>query len=212
MKYEILKYIGANAGLFSYINTSTRKIAKETGISQQSVSRLLIELEKEDAIKRNSTPKGIEVMVAKKGRDILRKEYSILKKILKAKSTISGRLFKGIGQGSYYVKAYESRLKKVLGYSPYLGTLNLHVKPNEYESFISDIKPIIVNGFKTKSRDFGNITIYKVILGGISAAILKPERTLHKEDVMEIIGPSCFRSGLDLKEDDKVEVRKNAYE
>lgn len=208
MKRELMMYIASNAGIYSKFIGSTGKIAKDLRISQQSVSRLIIELEKQKMLKKETSPKGVKISIDSRGKDYLLEEYKRLKKIFCPKREMSGKLFKGIGEGEYYIKEYSQKIKEVLGYKPYPGTLNLRVKENDVKSFLSDIKPVIIKGFRTKQRSFGDIIAYRILLGGLEAAIVIPERTLHREGVVEIVGQPCFRTALNLKDSDNVKVYK----
>lgn len=208
MKHKILLFISKRAGLYSSLIMSTTKISDILKISQQSVSRHLIEMEEEGFIKRELKKEGITISLGKKGREYLKEEFNELNKIMKSRDKIKGKIFQGLGEGSHYTNIYEKEIKKILGYLPYPGTLNLRVKELEINSFISDLSKIKIKGFSKKDRTYGDIYLYKIILEGIESAILIPERTLHGKDVVEIIGPECFRSVLNAKEGDLVELSK----
>ena len=61
------------------IRTSTLKVAKSLGVSQQTVSRQLIELEKEGYIIKDASSDGVELKVTNRGIDELQKVYLGLK-------------------------------------------------------------------------------------------------------------------------------------
>lgn len=208
MKHKILLFISKRAGLYSSLIMSTTKISDILKISQQSVSRHLIEMEEEGFIKRELKKEGITISLGKKGREYLKEEFNELSKIMKSRDKIKGKIFQGLGEGSYYTNIYGKEIKKKIGYLPYPGTLNLRVKELEINSFISDLSKIRIKGFSKKDRTYGDIYLYRIILEGIESAILIPERTLHGKDVVEIIGPECFRSVLNAKEGDLVELSK----
>lgn len=207
MEYELLKLI-AKKDLYSYHETSTKKISEKMNLSQQSISRILIKMEKNDLIKRETSSKGIKILITKKGRNKLKDEFYELKKIIKPKNKLKGKLFKGIGEGCFYINKYSKKLEKLLGYKPYLGTLNIKVKKSDYESFISGQKSSKINEFKKDNRTYGPIKIYNIIFQGIEAAIIRPERTIHSDEIVEIIGPVSFRSTLNLIEGDIIEIER----
>ena len=66
--------------IFSPIVTSTIKLAKTLDLSQQSVSRILIEMENEELIIRNASSKGMEIIISDKGLKDLKEIYNNLKK------------------------------------------------------------------------------------------------------------------------------------
>lgn len=208
MKHKMLLYIGGKAGFFDSISTSTTRISEDMKVSQQSVSRILIRLENKGYIMRHISNKGIVLSLADKGRKYLEEEFNFLKKIIKDKKALSGKIFKGFGEGAYYVKRYERMLEDKLGYKPYPGTLNVKVKEKDLEEFLHGEDTERIERFKGKERSFGSVRILKVIIEGIDGAIIFPERSKHKDDIIELIGPTCFRTGFNLTEGDKVKIHK----
>ncbi len=208
MNHKLLIYLAKKTGIYSEIDTSTSKIAKDTGFSQQSVSRILVSMEKEDFLRREVSAKGMKINLNKKAFDYLREEYKLLSGLFRTKKTIEGTLFSGIGEGKFYIKKYEKQIEKALKFKPYLGTLNLRVKADEVKAFTSDLNPLIIPEFKTKNRSYGKITLFEVFINGVEAGIIFPDRTIHHDDVLEIIGPSYFRKLFKLKEGDKVKIGK----
>ncbi|MGM5485045.1 MAG: DUF120 domain-containing protein [Nanobdellota archaeon] len=205
---ELLLIIAEEKGIYSEYKTSTKSLSEKLSLSQQSVSRKLRELENEGKIKRDVSPGGMNLKLTEKGRAVLRKKFKRLQNVLKTRNMIKGEVTKGLGEGSYYIRMYADRLEEKLGYEPFYGTLNLKVDMEHHKSFISDLEPIIIEGFNTEDRSFGSIKVYRVITEGIESAIVVPQRSLHKEGVIEIIGPSSMRESLKLKESDPVKIEK----
>jgi len=95
--------------------------------------------------------------------------------------------------------------------SPHLmvGMTNNHFEqldPRTLSQFMANKEQIEINGFTTKTRTFGSITTYKIKIGNIEAAIVKPQRARHPEDIIEIIAPINLRDSLKLKDKDKVKI------
>ena len=65
MKHKVLLYIASKVGMFSSLNISTNKIAEDLQTSQQTISRILINLENEGMIKRYSSQKGMKIKIDK---------------------------------------------------------------------------------------------------------------------------------------------------
>ena len=65
---------------------------------------------------------------------------------------------------------------------------------------------IEIKGFNTKTRSFGALTCYKVKINEIEAAIVKPERARHPENIIEIISHVNLRLSLNIKDGDKVRI------
>jgi len=181
--------------------TSTIKLSEELGLSQQSVSRKLIEMEKSGLITREASPRGMNLAITPVGRKLLRKKYLKLLAVLEGCMKISGKVVSSLGEGSYYLKqkGYIDQIQKKLGFKPYPGTLN--IKTREFPI----TTPIKIDGFKTKERSFGSLECYPIKIKNISCAIVVPTRTHHKE-ILEIIAPVSLRKELHLKDGDKIEL------
>ena len=242
---ELLQYIAKKEGLFGSLKSSTLSISKEINISQQTISRKLREMENKCLVKRLASPNGLIVSLDDKGRGLLQENYRQLNSIFKTqKTTISGTVEKGIGEGSYYVsqKQYQQQFKAKLGFTAFPGTLNLKINKEELAQFIANKESIDISGFATKTRSFGSITTHKIKIlwnsknskglensknhpkskilecaqksfafptfqsNNIEAAIVKPKRARHPEDIIEIIAPVNLRQELKLDNKDKVKL------
>ena len=206
---ELLIYIAKKEGLFGSLKSSTLKISKDLNISQQTISRKLREMENKELITRLASPNGLTVSLDNTGREFLQKNYQELSQIFKAKkTTITGIIQSGIGEGAYYVsqKQYQLQFKEKLGFNAFSGTLNLKINKEELAQFLGNKQLIKINGFATKTRSFGSITVYKTKINNIEAAIVKPERARHAEDIIEIIAPVNLRDSLKLNDNDKVKI------
>lgn len=209
--YEYLKlllYIAKKEGLFGSLKSSTLRISKEIGISQQTISRKLREMENNGLITRLASPKGLTVSLDNKGREFLQKNYQELSQIFKTKLALVGIVQKGIEEGAYYVsqKQYQQQFKVKLGFNAFPGTLNLKIDKEELAQFLANKQIIEINGFITKTRSFGALTCYKVKINNIESAIVKPERARHPEDIIEIIAPVNLRDSLKLNDEEKVKL------
>ncbi len=186
---------------------TTLEISKRSGLSQQSVSRKLRELEDLGLISRKATPEGIEIRFTNDGISELMSLNATLSSILAQKDSISGKLVSGLGQGRYYVSKYSDAIKKVSGFLPYKGTLNLKVDQDSLRHFLHMRKKHKIAGFKEKDRSYGSILIYDVKIFSDDGAIIVPERTSHQGDIVEIISPVYLRGRYSLKDNDEVIIR-----
>ena len=206
---ELLLYIAKKGGLFGSLKSSTLKISKELGISQQTISRKLREMENKGWVKRVASPNGLVVSLDDVGRGFLQQQYQELSSIYGAKKTaILGVVEKGIAEGGYYVsqKQYQQQFKAKLGFSAFPGTLNLMVDKEELAQFLANNDIVEIEGFTTKTRSFGALTCYKIKINQTEAAIVKPERARHPEDIVEIIANVNLRSSLNIKDGDKLKL------
>ncbi|MBN2567483.1 DUF120 domain-containing protein [Candidatus Woesearchaeota archaeon] len=207
-RIDLLLCIAKRAGLKS-CDISTIRIAKLFRISQQTISRRLIEYDKEGLITRQILPKGIRLSLTKKGFDLLQEHYLELRAIFEKRiNTMAGTIESGLGEGKFYIEqqGYQEQFRKRLGFKAYPGTLNLRVDLQEFRNFLSAIPPVAIAGFKTDKRTFGSITAYPVTFRGMKGAIIVPERTIHDQSTMEIIAPDDLRQRFRLKDGGRFEV------
>jgi riboflavin kinase len=195
---------------------STEYLAGKLGISQQTASRYLIELERKGWIARDITPEGSLIKIEEAGSRELQKLYSNLK-VLMEKSyppsvTLEGVVFTGLGEGAYYTskESYKKQFTEKLGFEPYPGTLNLKLS-TDYDMRtrreIDSYPAIEVTGFKNEDRTFGLVKCYPAIIDNkVKGALITATRSHYDVSVLEIIAPVCLRKQLNLKDGVKVKV------
>lgn len=206
---NLLMYLAESGAAYKEIELSTIQIAKGINSTQQTVSRKLMELEKNNLIERTASTRGIKIRIKDQGLEKIKKVYLSLKNVFDEKiQSLNGTVVSGLGEGSYYTSLpnYVEQFKKKLSFIPYKGTLNLKVDYTEFLQFISSQQKIRVDGFETLTRTFGSIAAYKIKIKGIEAAIITPERTSHKKDMIEIISETYIRKKFNLKDGDTVKV------
>jgi len=206
---ELLLHIAKKEGLFGNLKSSTLKISRELNISQQTISRKLREMETKALIKRSASPNGLTISLDEKGIELLQENYKDLSSIFGVqKKEIKSLVQKGIGEGAYYVSQtkYQKQFKEKLGFEAFPGTLNLKVKKEELAQLLANKQKVIITGFETKERSFGKITCYKININKNQAAIVRPERARHPEDIIEIIAPVNLRDSLKLQDNDQVNI------
>ena len=183
------------------------------GMSQQTVSRKLRGLRDSELISLKAEPSGCTVSLAKQGIELLRSQFLALQGIFQApkKNLLYGTVKNGLGEGRYYISrpSYLKQFKKVLGFRPFFGTLNLAVGQAELGRFLSGLQSFEIAGFETEERSFGKIMAFKVLAGGKQqAAIIFPERTAHPKGEIEIIAPCSLRKKFSLKEGNRVSISR----
>jgi len=197
------------------IKVSTVTLAKEIGLSQQSASRHLINLERKGLIHRTATREGSYIRISKAGEDYLRRIYFGLSAIFEGKPRsiiVEGRVFSGLGEGAYYVsrEAYRRQFIEKLGFDPYPGTLNLKIVGEQNAKLRSELDAypgIKIDGFRDKDRTYGSVKCFHAIINGREkGAVVFALRSHYGKDVLEIIAPVYLRDQLKLKDGDKVRV------
>ncbi len=112
---------------------------------------------------------------------------------------IRGKVISGVGKGKYYVKQkpYFALFKSLLGAEPYLGTLNVHIQDG--------ILKIDELPHSFKPNEFGEIKYSLGDLNGLKILILRPIKSIHPENVFEIVAPIKLRDKFRLNDGDEIE-------
>lgn len=198
------------------VKVSTEYFAVKMGLSQQTASRYLIQLDKKGWIKRTITPDGCLVRITDAGQRELKQLFSNLRLIFEAayspSITLEGTLFSGLGEGAYYVskEGYRKQFMEKLNFDPYPGTLNLKLT-SEYDvktrTELEAYPAIELQGFDNETRSFGGVKCYPALINNkVKGAILTAMRTHYDSSVLEIVAPVFLRGNLKLKDGQKVKV------
>lgn len=211
----------AKKGCFDeYVRISSVAIAKELGISQQTASRKIRELEEEGYITREIFPRGQTIKLTSKGKGKLKKLHIDLMKIFNEFEqhvlSIKGKIISGLGEGRYYmqIEGYRVQFKEKLGFDPYPGTLNVKLYGEEdikTRHFLEKFEGIEIEGFVHEKRTFGKVRCFKAEINGIKGAVIFPERSHHSLDVIEFIAPVNVKKEKNLKDGDEVKIRIFLY-
>ncbi|MBI2549041.1 DUF120 domain-containing protein [Candidatus Woesearchaeota archaeon] len=208
--FGILLMIAEKGGLYNEFSCSTTRLSREFGLSQQALSRRLIQLEHAGFLQRSVSPRGLVMRLTTKSSTYLRAQHQILARLFQTVSHVEGTIIDGIGEGSYYVKQrkYQQQYLAFLGFRPFSGTLNLRVVPAAWKQFVHGMAAFRVKGFVTKDRTFGGFVLYKIAIARkgsptfLDAAIVLPDRTRYGDDVLEIIAPVHLRDTFQLSSGD----------
>lgn len=219
LKETLLQTLITLAGMGAYsraLATTTEEIGRKLGLSQQTASRRLSELETNGWITKERTLRGQAIRISKEGVDVLQSVYAELRNIFEgelASINIEGIVFSGMHDGAYYVtrEGYRKQFVEKLGFNPYPGTLNLKLKSNldvQAKRILDAYSGIMIEGFEDGQRTFGPVKCFKTTIDNkAEGAILLIRRTHHAENVLEIISPVYLRDSLGLKDGDKVTVK-----
>lgn len=203
------------------IMISTTSLAREVGLSQQSVSRRLIDLARKGLIEREATRDGSHIRISRNGKEYLRRIYLGLRMIFEERAlsiTVEGKVFSGLGEGAYYVskEQYRRQFIEALGFDPYPGTLNLRITDSreiaKLRAELDAYPGIRINGFKNKDRTYGPVKCFHALIEGRErGAVVFAFRSHYGRDVLEVIAPECLREKLGLKDGDTVHVEIFLY-
>ncbi len=218
--YHLCQQIGNQKS----IHISSVELGEIMGVSQQTASRRIQELEDLGWIERKIKGKTQIIRIPKTGADIMLKVYKELKNILE-NILIVGEVTEGMREGAYYVaiKGYYHQFQEKLGFKPYLGTLNLEMSDLNISLLRENLEnsiPIIINGFKDENseRTYGSVSCYNCYISRLDdrehkifATILDIARTHHKKNIIEILAEPYLRDKLNLKDGDKIIIELNKH-
>ena len=207
----------------SSIQLSTTQFGELLGVSQQTGSRRISELEHLGWIKKRIEGKTQRIIITKQGANVMLNVYKNLKSLLES-ILIVGEVIEGMHEGGYYVaiKGYYDQFKSKLGFEPYRGTLNLKLSDTDIAILrekLKNIRPVVIDGFKDQNREYGPVNCYDVFISPMhkknrrKAAILDIQRTHHEKNVIEILAKPYLRDFFKLKDGDKLilEVVQNNH-
>jgi riboflavin kinase len=195
---------------------STEYLAEKLGVSQQTASRYLIELDSNGWIERRVTAEGCLIRITESGMAELQKLYTGLRYLIELANppsvTLEGTVFTGLGEGAYYIlkEQYRKQFIEKLGFDPYPGTLNLRLTTDydiKTRAELEAYPAIEVEGFTDESRTFGSVKCYPITIENKErGALLLALRSHYDASVLEIISPVPLRRHLKLRDGQKVKV------
>lgn len=218
MKASLLLTLYKLAELGAYpdeVVLTTVELAKTLGLSQQTASRHLIELERMKLVRRVKVTRRETIQITQLGASQLNRMFLTLKGIFEEKRweiVVEGEVFSGLGEGAYYMsqQGYRQQFIRKLGFDPFPGTLNVRVS-KEYarERRILETCPfILIEGFSDGTRSFGPVRCYRArINDDVDGAILNAVRTHYGGDVVELISAHNLRETFKLRDGDSVRAR-----
>jgi len=115
-----------------------------------------------------------------------------------------GKVTAGVGQAGYFLSrdGYRCQFLDRLGFIPFPGTLNVLLE----EPFPASAPAILIQGFSEKEESFGACQCYRIQINGLDAVAIRPDKSSHPPELIEVIAPVNLRRALNLKDGDTVEV------
>lgn len=213
----VLKEIALLGGVDGEVKTSCSKLGSKTGVSTQTASRRLQQLETAGLVVRDTVSDGQWVKVTNDGERTLRNEYNDYRQIFETISTVelTGRVTSGMGEGRHYITqdGYMKQFKSKLEYEPFPGTLNIELTDasSRRRATLDSLDAVHIDGWESENRTFGPALCYPVsITAGEktvdTAHVVEPERTHHDETQIEVIAPIKLRNNLGVEDGDHVHI------
>ena len=178
---DILITLGKMGGGRRLVTCTTSELGDSIGISQQSTSRKLVEMENTNLIVRNYSQRGNSIKITPEGIANMEQVFTDLWMILTTsgqtvseKIILRGKVITGMAEGAYYIgqQAYQDQFSMILDLCRIY-----HV--NDGDILINDEK--------------------------IPAAIVRPERTHHSNQI-ELISPDNIKKKYGVKDGDELEI------
>ena len=207
----VLQFLGAVGAHHDPALLTSGEVGAHLGVSQQAADRYLLALEKRGLLQRTIAHRKQRLSLTPGALEILRKEYHTYRRIFEgpARVRFRGTVTSGLGEGRYYLSqpGYVLQFTERVGYSPYPGTLNLRLRPEDLPRVgsVKDWKGLRIDGFPAGGRTFGGATCYAARLAGRACHLIVPDRT-HHTDVVEFIAREFLREALHLKDGDELDV------
>ncbi len=125
------------------------------------------------------------------------------------KLVFNGTVYSGKGEGKKFVDLpwVKKQIEDKLGFSPYLGTLNLHLAEGSIKKKVLLEK---ATGIEISPQlGFCPGVMFKAKIGDLDCAIVIPKIPNYPTNVLEIIAPVCLRERLKLVDGSLVSVLVN---
>ena len=151
------------------------------------------------------------IQITESAAEHLEHEFSQYKQIFELSDRVifEGKIVSGMGEGKYYTeqKGYLEQFTQKLGFTPYPGTLNVEIEYIERNKLrlLRNAEGIIISGFKTRNRTFGDVHCFKATIHKTKCYIVLPRRS-HYSNILEIIAPINLRDKLTLQDNNTVRV------
>lgn len=112
---------------------------------------------------------------------------------------LRGKVKKGLGDASFWVKKIEDIFYKKTNMKLFYGTLNIELdKPYELKNY-----------WILKKEEYGgtqNVYVQECKILGKQAYIVRAEKTAHKSNLIEIVSDIKFRESFNLQDNDIIEI------
>lgn len=204
---ELLLLLAEKGALRGSISLTTREMGAALSMSQQNASIRLKKLCAAGLVKKSSNG----ITIAPKGKDELRALHSKLKSLFEGGDfAFTGRIVHGRGEGRKFlsIPGYREGVRKLLGFEPFPGTLNIEIDNSQLERRVAlrERRGLLLEGFQYEGKTYGVVEFYRCKVNGLDGALIFPYRTHHGLRVLEIISPYHLKETLKLKEGSEVKI------
>ncbi|MBI4392820.1 MAG: DUF120 domain-containing protein [Euryarchaeota archaeon] len=208
---ELLKQLARLGGMRGFVSISSGELAGICNTSQQTASRKILKLLKDGLISRRMGTRKQLLRISRQGVQVLRREFSEYKGLFSGEGALmfKGRVTTGLGEGQYYMsrKGYIDAFERLVGFTPFPGTLNLTVDfpENEKLAELGESESLLIGEFTAEGRTFGAVKVYRASISAVDCAVIMPVRS-HHANTIEVVAPVKLREKLDLKDGEMIDV------
>ena len=127
----------------------------------------------------------------------------------RARTEVQGRVETGLGQGGRFVALgwVRAGVRRLVGFTPYPGTLNVRLDPGEPRRRWRAVRrrraPELT---PPRAGGCGARLIPLLVAGRVPAVAVVPDVTRHGHQVVEVIAPGHLRRRLGLRDGDRVRL------
>lgn len=210
-----LTHLLSKGAKHNFVTITTSSLGKEIKKSQQSASKHLLDLEKNNFIERIISGRKLSVKITPKGYSEMVKLSAVLQKSLQSAPSevlLKGTLVTGMGEGAYYMslRGYTKQFKTKIGYIPFPGTLNVKLGKKEYTEAVRQFEGmdgIQIDGHSDGKRTYGWVKCFNAKLNSsIDCQLIRLERTHHDSSTIELISKNNLRKSAKLSDGSKVTI------
>jgi riboflavin kinase len=218
---DILITLGKMGATRRLVSCTTTELGNSVGMSQQTTSRKLVEMENQNLIVRQYSQRGNQIKITPEGISTLEQVFTDLWMVLstsgretKEEISLKGKIITGMNEGAYYLQkgSYLSQLTMILGFTPFPGTLNIQILDDvtlqNFERLLR-LPARFIPGFKEQGRVFGKVFVWPSFLliknHRIPSAIIRPDRTHHTSQI-EIVAHENIRERYNVTDGDEIEI------
>ena len=123
-------------------------------------------------------------------------------------TSLTGVVISGLGQGAYFMRLswVQEAVRRLIGFTPYPGTLNVRLDADELAVWrrIRDGHAIVLASPPSEPCGAQLVPIVVTPEAEVEAAVIVPDVTRYGDDVLELIAATHLRSGLGLRDHDRV--------
>ncbi len=117
-------------------------------------------------------------------------------------------VFSGLGEGEFYVSIYAKGFRVKLGFTPYPGTLNTRLLRDVdlFNKCLGKSPKTVIEPPRIEGARLAPVEAYPAFMNGYPVWIVRPQITVYKRDVAELVADARLRDLFGLKDGDRVEI------